>query len=85
MRSTCAGRSAGQWAQSPWESVGGGRAVPPQPSHVPLEPSTEGADPQHPSCRQAVLSGPWLGSHLSTGVAQGDSINPQGGGGDHQG
>lgn len=70
------------------ESMGGwwrGQSCAPQPSHVPLEPSREGADPQHPSCRQAVRSGPWLDSHLSTGVAQGDPISPQGGVGDHQG
>lgn len=49
----------------------GSRAVPSQLSHVPLDPSMVGANPQHSSCWQAVGPGAWFESHLSAGVNPG--------------
>lgn len=44
-----------------------GRALPSQPSPALLDPSMVGANPEHPSCWQAVGLGGWFESHLSPG------------------
>lgn len=75
-------RPLGNWANCLLESMRlrvrvhrrvfmGGRAVPSQPCYVLLDLSMVGANPQHPSCWQAVGPGAWFESHLSTGVNPG--------------